>query len=111
MMTNRAGDHDEEDPRQRRRGRQPQQGGTPPGGKICKEGLGKGEGLASAKEVHRAVIQVDDGDTAFLLMLEATVVTATASSSTIASGASSWLGVGTMTIIPGLSSPGQRPVQ
>ncbi len=76
---------------------------------ICKEGQGKEEGLASAKEVHPAVAQVEDGNMAFLLMEEGTVTTATALLSTIALGALSLLGAGTTMIIPGLSSPQQRP--
>jgi hypothetical protein len=54
-------------------------------------------------------IQVHDGDTAFLLMVEARVVTVTTLLSTVALGASSLLGAGTMTIIPGLSSPQHAP--
>ncbi len=61
--------------------------------------------MASAKEVHRAAVQVEDGNMAFLLMAEATVLTATALLSTIALGALSSLGAGTMTITSGLSSP------
>jgi hypothetical protein len=44
-------------------------------------------------------VQVDDGNVAFLLMVEATVVTATALPSTVASGVSSLLGARTMMII------------
>ncbi len=61
------------------------------------EGQGKEEGLVSAKELCHAAIHVDDSDTAFLLMAEATVETVTALSSS--------LGVGTTTIIPGLLLP------
>ncbi len=89
--TNGADNHNKENPPQR--------------GKIREEGQGKEEGLASAKEVHHMVVQVDDSNTAFLLMAEATVVTVTASLSTVASGASLSLGSGTMTIIPRLSTP------
>jgi hypothetical protein len=56
---------------------------TPQGGKTREEGQGKEEGSASAKEVHRAAAQGDNGDTVFLLMVEAKVATATASSSTV----------------------------
>jgi hypothetical protein len=76
---------------------------TPPskGGKIRLEGQGKEEGSASAEEVCRAGIHVDNSNVAFLLMAEATVVTATASSLL--------LGVGTTTIIPGLLLLQQHP--
>jgi hypothetical protein len=94
-----ADDHDEEDP--------------PQGGKIRKEGQGEEEGLASVVEIlYHAAVQVEDSNMVFLLMAEAMVVTATASLSTVASGASASLGAGMMTIIPGLSllrrCPGQR---
>ncbi len=59
----------------------------------------------SAKEVRRAVIQVDGGDAAFLFMAEAMVAIATALSSIIALGELLSLGAGTMMIIPGLLSP------
>jgi hypothetical protein len=60
--------------------------------------------LASANELRRVVVQVDDGNAAFLLMAEGMVATATAtvSLSTIMLGASLLLGAGTMTIIPEL---------
>jgi hypothetical protein len=74
-------------------------------GEIHKEGQDKEEGLASAKEVHRIAVQVDGSDAAFLLMVEATVAIATASSSTVALGVSLLLGAGMMMIIPGLSLP------
>ncbi len=51
---------------------------TPPrGGEICKEGQGKEDGLASAKEVRPMAIQVYYGNAAFLLMAELAVVTRT----------------------------------
>jgi hypothetical protein len=59
----------------------------------------------SAEEVHCAATQVEDSNAAFLLMAEATVVTLTASLSTIPPGALSSLGAGTTTIIPGLVLP------
>ncbi len=90
-LTKWADNHDEEDP--------------PQGGKICKEGQDKEVGLASAKEVRRAAVQVHNGNVVFLLMAEARAATMTASSSTVTSGASLSLGGGTMTIIPGLLSP------
>jgi hypothetical protein len=62
-------------------GGRPRRGGPPPGGKIREEGQGKEEGSASAEDVRRAAVQVDDGDAAFLLKAEATFATATASSS------------------------------
>jgi hypothetical protein len=67
--------------------------------------------LASAKEIRRAAIQVDDGNVAFLLMAEATIATATALLSTVALRALFMLGAGTMTIVPELSLPQQRPGQ
>jgi hypothetical protein len=82
---------------------------TPARGEIRKEGQGKEEGSASAEEVRHAAVQVDDGNAAFLLMAEATVATATASSSTVALGASLSLGAGTMMIIPGFLLPRRRP--
>jgi hypothetical protein len=54
-------------------------------------------------------VQVDDGDAAFLLMVEATVATATTSLSTIMSGALSSLGARTMMIILGLLLPQRCP--
>ncbi len=81
--TKRADDQDKKDP--------------PKGGIICKEGQGEEEGLASAEEVRCAAIQVDDVNTAFLLMVEAMVATATASLLL--------LGVGTTTIILELLLP------
>jgi hypothetical protein len=68
---------------------------------MCEEEQGKEEGLASAKELCRAAVQVDDGNVAFLLMAEATVVTATELSSS--------LGAGTTMIILGLLLLRQRP--
>jgi hypothetical protein len=68
-------------------------------------GQGDEEGLVSAKEIRCMAIQVDDSDKVFLLMVEVTVVTATALLSTVASRASSSLRAKTMTIIPGLLSP------
>jgi hypothetical protein len=94
-LTKWVDNHDEEDP--------------PQGGEICKEGQGKEEGLASAEVVHHAAVQVHDGDVAFLLMAEARVATAAVSLSTVALGASSSLGGGTMTIILGLLSPQHAP--
>jgi hypothetical protein len=82
-------DHDKEDPLQ--------------GGKIREEGQGREEGLASAKEVCHAAVQIHNGNMAFLLMAEAMVATATTLLSTIALEASLLLGAGMMTIIPGLS--------
>ncbi len=55
------------------------------------------EGLASAEEVCRAAVHVDNNNAVFLLMAEATVMTAAA--------LSLLLGVGTTTIIPGLLLP------
>jgi hypothetical protein len=78
---------------------------TPLRGEIRKDGLGEEKRSASVKEVRRTAIQADDGVAMFLLLVEAMVATATASLSTIASGALSSLGVGTMMIIPGLSLP------
>jgi hypothetical protein len=91
MTTKWADDHDEEDP--------------PPRGKIHKYGQGKEEGLAFAKEVRCAAVQVHDSNAAFLLMAEARAATVTALLSTVASGVLLSLGTGTMTIIPGLLSP------
>jgi hypothetical protein len=91
MATKRADNHDKEDP-------------PPRGGKTRKEGQGKEEGSASAKEVCCTAIQVENGNMTFLLMGEGTVATVTVLSSTVAFGASSLLGAGTMTVIPGLSS-------
>ncbi len=53
----------------------------------------------STKEVCCVAVQVDDGNAALLLMVQVMVTFATASLSTIASGASVLLGVGTMMII------------
>jgi hypothetical protein len=61
--------------------------------------------LASAKDVHRTAIQVDNGNTAFLLMADAMVATATLLSSSAVLGASLLLGARTMTINPGLLLP------
>jgi hypothetical protein len=93
-MTKEVDDHNEEDS---------------PEGENMQGGPRQGEGLATAKEVRCAAIQVDGGNAAFLLMAEATVSIATGLSSTLALGASSLLGAGTMMIIPGLSSLQQRP--
>jgi hypothetical protein len=84
------------------KGRQPQGGGLPRGGKIHKEGQDVEERLVSAKEVCRAAVQVDGSDAAFLLMAKAMVALATALLSTVRLGASSSLGAGTIMIIPGL---------
>jgi hypothetical protein len=92
-----ADNHNKEDP--------------PQGGKICKEGQGKEEGLASAKEVHCTAVQVDNSNAAFLLMVEAMITITTISFSTIASGVLSLLGAGMTMIIPELPSPRQRPGQ
>jgi hypothetical protein len=94
-MTKGAEDHYEED--------------SPKGGEIHEEGQDKEEGLASAKEVRRAAVQVDGGDVAFLLMAEATVMIATGLLSTVVLGVLSLLGAGTMMIIPGLSLLQQCP--
>jgi hypothetical protein len=75
---------------------------TPPRGEKYKEGQDKEEGLASAKEVCCAAVQVDGSDVGFLLMVEVTVAIATASLSTVALGALLSLEAGTMMIIPGL---------
>jgi hypothetical protein len=91
MTTKGADVHDKEDP--------------PQGGEIHKEGQGEEEGLASAMEIRHGAIQVEDSNAAFLLMAEATVMTATALLSTIMSGALASLGVGMTAIIPGLSLP------
>jgi hypothetical protein len=77
----------------------------PPGGKIWEEGQGKEEGSVSADNVHHTAVQVDAGDAAFLLMVEATVATPTTLSSTVVSRVLLLLGVGTMTIILGLLLP------
>ncbi len=82
-MTKQADDQDKKDP--------------PKGRIICKEGQGEEEGLASAKEVRCVAVQVDDGNAALLLMVEAMVATATASLLL--------LGVGTTTIILELLLP------
>ncbi len=100
-MTRRDNDYDDED----EGGGRPRRGGFPREGKILEEGQDEEAGLASAEEVRRAAVQVDGGDAVSLLIAEATVAIATASSSTVALGASSLLGVGTMMIIPGLSLP------
>ncbi len=92
MMTTKGADnHDKPDPTK--------------GGKIREEGQGKEEGLGSAEDVHRAAVQVDNSNVAFLLMVEATVATATTLLSTIASGALPSWGAGTMMIILELFSP------
>jgi hypothetical protein len=72
--TQRDGDYEDKD----KGGGQPQQGGPPQGGKICKECKGKEEGFASVEEVRRAAVQVHNDDAAFLLSAEATVATTTA---------------------------------
>ncbi len=59
----------------------------------------------SAEDVHRAVVEVDSGNVVFLLMVEATVATTTASLSTVALGALLLLGAGLMMIILGLLLP------
>jgi hypothetical protein len=92
-----ADDHDKED--------------LPQGGKICKVDQGKEEGLVSANEIRPTAVQVDNSNKAFLLMVEATVVTATALSSTVMLRALSSLGAGKMTVIPGLLSPQRCPRQ
>jgi hypothetical protein len=56
-------------------------------------------------------IQVDGGNTTFLLMAEATVTTVTTLSSTVALEASLLLEAGTKTIILGLSLPQRHPKQ
>jgi hypothetical protein len=84
---------------------------TLPRGKICEEGQGEEEGSASAKEIRRVAVQVDNSGAAFLLMAEATVATVTALLSTVALRALLSLGAGTMTIIPGLLLPQRHPGQ
>jgi hypothetical protein len=91
MTTKGADNHNEEKP--------------PQEGEIRKEGQGKEEGLASAKEERPVAVQVDNCNAVFLLMAEVSVATTTMLSSTIALGASSSLGVGTMTILLGLLLP------
>jgi hypothetical protein len=61
------------------------------------EGHGKEEGSTSAEEVCHMAVHVDNSYAAFLLMAEATVMTATA--------LLLLLGVGMTTIIPGLLLP------
>ncbi len=58
------------------------------------------EGLGSAKDGRCAAVQVDDGDTAFLLIAEVMVATTTALLSTVMLGAWLSLGAGTMVLIP-----------
>jgi hypothetical protein len=82
---------------------------TPQGGKICKEGQDKEVGSASSEEVHRAAIQVNNGNTAFLLMAEVTVMTATTLLSAVALGALLLLGAGMIAIILGLLLLRRRP--
>jgi hypothetical protein len=94
-ITKGVDNHDVEDP--------------PRGRKIREEGQVEEEGLASAKEVRHAAVQVHNGNAAFPLMAEATVMTPITVSSTIALVASSLSGAGTMTIIPGSLSPQQCP--
>jgi hypothetical protein len=83
-----------------------------PGWKIRKEDQGKKERFVSAKDVHHGVIQADNGNTAFLIIAEDRVATATALSSNVMLGALPLLlGAGTTTIILRLSSPQGRPQQ
>jgi hypothetical protein len=65
----------------------------------------------SAKEVRCAAVQVDGSNMAFLLMAKATVAIATTLLLTLALGALSLLGVGTMMIILGLLSLQRRTQQ
>jgi hypothetical protein len=90
-------------------GGQPRQGGPPQGGEIHEDGQGKQKGWVSAEEVHSTAVKADNVDTGFLLMVEATVATATTSWSNRSIGGIIVIGSGDDDDHPGIVIAEMRP--
>jgi hypothetical protein len=82
---------------------------TPKGGKYARRVKARRRDWRLPRRYVTRPSKVDDGDAVFLFIAERRVMTATTLLLTAASGASSLLGAGTMTIILGLSSPKTTP--